>query len=195
MSRLDTSRFAAEIHRYVAAHGIDIGWRGLARDMPARFNGRTIELNAAFDLSSVSFYLLHSLGSIVGWSLDRDRVQAVFDELREAKAVRSREPERLERALVPFREFETVSSEYSVWALEALQLTGHVEEFSEFFRADLEAITIFHRTDVMPVWRTFFDDWRREVAAGIRCFEPFAARPIPTFTPVRFDWQEVQQRR
>jgi len=46
-------------------------------------------------------------------------------------------------------------------------------------RADLEAMTEFHRTGRAPVWHDFFSRWTADVAAGRRYLEPFQVQPIP----------------
>jgi hypothetical protein len=66
-------------------------------------------------------------------------------------------------------------------------------DYSEFFRADLEAITIFHRTGTLPVWREFLAAWHQDLRDGRRARRPFAPRPLPAFHPVRIDQQVVKQ--
>jgi hypothetical protein len=94
----------------------------------------------------------------------------------------------LERALAPFRAFEVRASEYAVWVLDQVGAAGVVAAYSTFFRADLEAITIFHRTGRAPVWRPFLARWK----ASMDC-APFTPRPVPVFRPVPIERQEVKQ--
>jgi hypothetical protein len=162
-------------------------------DTVATFDGLSIALNRANDPLWSSYYLVHSFGSIAGWARDRTGVQKMFDELRAAKGDRERDPGRLEAALVPFRAFETASSEYAVWVWRQADAQDVVADFSEFFRADLEAITIFHRTGRLPAWKPFLAEWHRTIESGQRRPSPFAARPIEGFRPVPIDLQEVKQ--
>ena len=68
--------------------------------------------------------------------------------------------------------------------------------FALFFRADLEAITIFHRTGQAPVWPEFLAAWKADVAAGRRVVVPFEPRPVPAgFRPARIETQQVEQER
>jgi hypothetical protein len=165
-------------------------------ETPAVFDGPSITVNAIHDAETRSFYLVHSFGSIVAWTDDLPGVAAMFRELRAAKKTRDADPDRLERALQPFRAFETRASEYSVWVLEQIGHPEAIEPFSVFFRADLEAITIFHRTGRAPVWPEFFAAWKADIATGRRVVEPFTPRPVPAgFRPVRIETQEVEQER
>ena len=105
------------------------------------------------------------------------------------------DPGRFEAALARFRAFEERASEYSV---HTLGLVGHawaIPAFTLFFRADLEAITIFHREGRAPIWSRFFHRVRDEAAAGARVVEPFMPVPVPPFRPVRFEPQVVKQER
>lgn len=162
-------------------------------DTPAVFDGLTVVLNDGHDLTELACYLVHSFGSIAGWSLETARVKEVFEELRASKEVKDSEPARFERALADFRRFEEASAEFAVGVLEATGDGALTPEVSEFFRADLEAITLFHRTGALPVWKEFLSAWRRDVAEGRRPAHPFQPRLAPPFTPVRIERQEVKQ--
>jgi hypothetical protein len=61
-------------------------------------------------------------------------------------------------------------------------------------RADLEALTAFHRTGQAPVWREFFARRTEEVAAGRREVPTFRPKPIPPFTPLEIECQEILQK-
>jgi hypothetical protein len=182
------------LHRYIKAHGVAVRRMVMAPEKPAEFDGLRITLNPTHDVDSLAYYLAHSYGSIVAWSVEPSSVQAVFDELRDAKTTRSGNPERLERALQPFRQFEARTSEYAVWVLEQAGFQIVIPDYTVFFRADIEAITIFHRTGRAPVWRLFLAQWKDEIARGVRSIDPFPPRAVPpTFSPMRIDLQEVKQ--
>ena len=61
--------------------------------------------------------------------------------------------------------------------------------------ADIEAMTIFHRTGKVPPWPEFFADWKAGVERGEVRNEPFRPKPVPRFRPVRIVKQEVLQER
>ena len=80
--------------------------------------------------------------------------------------------------------------------LSALLETGCADAlpaFVLFARADIEAIVGFHRDDIAPVWRTFFEAFQGRVACGERQLRPFEPKPVPPFVPVRLEPQEVIQ--
>ena len=73
---------------------------------------------------------------------------------------------------------------------------GHaelIEPYTMFFRADLEAMRIFHREGKAPVWPQFFAAWKRSVASGTITVKPYTPSLIPPFVPVRIPAQEVVQ--
>ncbi len=178
---------------YVLSRGIEVHWRQMAPDTPAVFDGLSIVLNDRHDLTELACYLVHSFGSIAGWSLETTRVTQVFEELRAAKEVKEAEPERFEHALATFRQFEEASSGFAVGVLEITGDTALIADVSEFFRADVEAITLFHRTGALPVWSEFLAGWRRDIAEGRRPRRPFEPLTAPPFTPARIERQEVKQ--
>jgi len=178
---------------YVGARGIHVRRQAMNPEIPAAFDGLTITLNPVHDVESLACYLIHSYGSIAGWSTDYERVRAMFEELRDAKESRRTDPERLERAITAFRTFEERASEYGVWVLNTLGFGDVANSYSIFFRADLEAMTIFHRTGRAPVWRTFFTAWRDAVARGDRPVAPFSPRVVPAFRLRSIPRQEVTQ--
>ena len=192
MGAIDRHTFA-RLESDVQSTGVAVRWRRMKPDTPAIFDGLSIVLNDEHDLGETAYYLVHSLGSIVGWSVETARVAQLFEELRASKATQDAEPERFERALATFRAFEEASSEIGVGILHRTGLAALAADFSEFFRADLEAITIFHRTGALPIWSEFLAAWHRDLAEGRREPRPFAARETPSFTPVKIDEQEVKQ--
>jgi hypothetical protein len=68
-----------------------------------------------------------------------------------------------------------------------------IPSYTNFMRADLEALTEFHHTGKAPVWREFFARWNAEVARGDRRVPPFEPKPVPPFQPVRTERQEILQ--
>ena len=70
-----------------------------------------------------------------------------------------------------------------------------IEPYTVFFRADIEAMTIFHRTGKEPRWPDFFAEWKQKVARGEIQIVPFTPKPIPPFKPVTIPKQEVLQER
>ncbi len=92
-----------------------------------------------------------------------------------------------------FRAFETESSEFAVWLLAELGHGDVIPSYTNFMRADLEALTEFHRTGKAPVWRDFFARWNEETADGRRLVLPYQAKQVPPFDPVRIEKQEVLQ--
>jgi hypothetical protein len=183
----------ADATAFVEAAGIEVRRTPLPRDTPAEFDGRSITLAAALDADAAAFILLHSFGSIVGWSLDKPGVTALLDDMRAAKGAREADPDRFERALARFRAFEIASSEYAVWALEAIGHPEAVAPYTTYFRADVEAITLFHRCGRAPVWDAFYKQWTADAAAGTRHIEPFQPKPVPPFTPTHTERQQVKQ--
>jgi len=158
-------------------------------EKPGEFDGPTITINPKHDLEALCYYLAHSFGSICQWSTDFGHAQKVFNRLRDAKKNASG----FEEALAQWRAFEEQSSEHAVWVLEETAHPEAVWPYSVFFRADLEAMTEFHRTGKEPAWPEFFADWKRKVAAGEIRIDPFRARAVPPFAPRRIETQEVVQ--
>jgi hypothetical protein len=193
--RFDFVELIDRVTACAARHGILVSSRPFPLGKAAEFDGQSVVLNSQHDEQSRGFYLVHSLGSIVGWSLDVEGVRALFDELRDAKHVRTAEPAHLESAVQRFRQFEEGASEYSVQILQDVDCAWAIASFSLFFRADLEAMTIFHRTGRAPVWPDFLAQWKEDVATGRRVLELFTPREIPPFAPRPFPKQEVMQER
>jgi len=118
----------------------------------------------------------------------------MFDELRDAKPEKETRPDRFDRALARYRAFETESSEFAVWLLADCGYFRVGGASSNFMRADLEAMSEFHRTGRAPIWRSFFQKWNDDVAAGRRQLVPFEPKPVPPFQPVKIEKQEILQR-
>jgi hypothetical protein len=189
MSTSNQTLFDA-LRRYIAPYGVRVDLKAMELEKPGEFDGPTITINPLHDLESRCFYLAHSLGSVVQWSTDFDGAKKVFDDLRRWKAGPP-----FEEALRRYQVFEQTSSQHAVWMLEDLSRPDAVEPYTVFFRADIEAMTIFHRTGREPRWPDFFAQWKSRAGRGDVWVEPFTPRPFPWFHPVRIDKQEVLQER
>lgn len=190
---MDRARLYQDVRDWADAHGVRVVQLRLKPEQAGAFDGVSVTLNSSYGVEELTYYLAHSLGSIVRRSLSRDAVQCLFDELRAAKADRA-DAARLERAIGAYRAFEVESSEFAVALLADLGHADAVPSYTNFMRADLEALTEFHRTGRAPVWREFFVRWNEEVASGRRVVEPFRPKPIPAFTPVAIENQEILQK-
>jgi len=180
--------------KWCQAHGIVVTEGALPPEKAGEFTGRRVLMNREFSSQDRIFYLTHAVGSIVIWSRDNRDVQQMFTELREAKKDRESQPNRLKQAIDRYRAFEIHSSELAIGLLHECQCSDLIGPYTNFMRADLEAMTEFHRTGKAPVWRDFFSRWNEDVAAGRRHLEPFQVQPIPEFEPVEFEKQEILQR-
>ncbi len=188
----ETGGLFDDLKRYVSSHGIRIQARKMDVDKPGEFDGPSITLNPVHDREALCFYLVHSFGSIFQWSTDCHQAQKVFAGLRDAKRGKTAGP-RFEEALEEWRLFEQNSSDHAVWVLGEIGHSEAIEAYTTFFRADIEAMTIFHRTGKEPRWPDFFADWKRKVASGEIRIEPFRPKPVSRFRPVRIEKQEVLQ--
>jgi hypothetical protein len=164
-------------------------------ETPGEFDGPTITINPRHDRPAAAYYLAHAFGSIVQWSTDFECAKKVFDDLRDVKKRRRKSQDAFEDAVLRWRKFEQISSEYAVWTLKESRHSLNIEPYTVFFRADIEAMTIFHRTGKAPEWPEFFGEWKRQVERGLIQPEPFAPRRVPPFTPVKIEKQEVLQER
>ncbi len=182
-----------DLRSWAEARGIQVTTRPLGEETPAEFDGVSVTLNPDQDTESRCYYLAHSLGSIVAWSLDPKGATAVYARLRVAKANKGTDPGRLEPALAGFAAFEELASEYAVGLLESIGHGEVVPDYTAFARADLDAMLLFHGRGKGPVWREFFPDWKRKVSRGEVVVRPYRTRPIPPFRPVRIRNQEVVQ--
>ncbi len=181
-----------DLRRFIVGHGVDVRERDMDVEKPGEFDGPTITINPAHDSTACAYYLAHSFGSIYQWSTDFTRARKVFEALRDAKADKST---RFESALEAWRLFEQTSSDHAVWTVAQIGRAEAVEPYTVFFRADIEAMTIFHRTGKEPRWPDFFADWKQKVAAGEIRIDPFRPKPVARFRPVRIEKQEVLQER
>lgn len=185
------NRALAILQQRCGEYGVEVRVRELDEETPAVFDGLGITLSTRIDTESRCYYLVHSLGSIVEWSLDLEASRGVYGELREAKKVKEREPSRFEAALAGFLQFEEVASQYAVWILGD---TGHselVDPYTVFARADAEAMVRFHREGVAPVWTEFFPAFKAQVASGERIVRPYTPARVPPFEPVEIPKQDV----
>jgi hypothetical protein len=89
--------------------------------------------------------------------------------------------------------FENTTWEFAVWLVTDSGHARFTPAFTNFGRADMEAMRVFHTTGQAPVWREFFAAWNEEVRRGARRVMPFAARSIPGFQAVRIPRQEIVQ--
>ena len=179
---------------YITRQGIDIATRNMDVEKPGEFDGPTITINPVHDPEARCYYLAHCFGSICQWSTDFAHAQGTLDELKEAKRGGVAE-RRFERAVEAWRRFEEVSSEHAVWTLTQVDHAAAIPAYTVFFRADIEAMTIFHRTGKEPRWPDFLAGWKNRVATGELRVEPFRPKPVPRFRPVRIEKQEVVQER
>lgn len=181
-----------DVSRFIASHGIDIHEKTMDVEKPGEFDGPTITINPKHDRQALCFYLAHSFGSIYQWSTDFERAQTVFNDLREAKNAPG---EDFELALEAWRTFEQTSSEHAVWTLGHIGHADVIDDYTVFFKADIEAMTVYHRTGKEPRWPDFFADWKRKVESGEIRVDPFRPKPVARFRPVRIEKQEVLQER
>ena len=181
-----------DLERFVSSSGVQVRLREMDLEKPGEFDGPTITINPAHDRQACCYYLAHSFGSIYQWSTDFEHARKVFGEIRDTK----RGPQGgFEAALQRWRRFEEVSSDHAVWVLAA---TGHedtIDAYTVIFRADIEAMSIFHRTGKEPRWPDFLAEWRERVAKGEIRVDPFRPKPVSRFQPVRIEKQEVLQER
>lgn len=177
----------------IEACGVQVLARRLKLETTGVFDGLTITTNTAYDLETRCYNIAHSFGHIAQWSLGFPRFQALYDDLHAAKLNKQNDPDRLKDALLRFRQYEEEASQYAAWLLID---TGHAEaipSFTNFARADLEAIVAFHRDGHAPFWHHFFEEWNAEIARGELQLRPFEPRPIPSITPILIEPQEVIQ--
>ena len=182
----------ADLERFISSNGIQVRFRQMEDEKPGEFDGPSITVNPAHDREACSFYLAHSFGSIYQWSTDSDHAKKVFETLRDAKMEKGAE---FEKALEVWRTFEETSSEHAAWTLEAIGHARVIDPYTVFFRADIEAMTIFHRTGKEPAWPDFFAEWKQRIARGELRVDPFRPKPVARFRPVPIEKQEVLQER
>jgi hypothetical protein len=185
-------RLFDDLKRFIASHGIAIRLQDMDVEKPGEFDGPTITINPKHDREASSFYLVHAFGSIYQWSTDFNRAQKVFNELRDAKKAGN---ERFEPALEAWRSFEQTSSEHAVWVMGEIGHGAAIDPYTVFFRADIEAMTVYHRTGKEPRWPEFFADWKIKVASGQIRIDPFTPKRVEPFRPLKIEKQEVVQER
>src|SRR5215468_10111394 len=157
----------AMVYEYLKAriesHGVQVLARQLGLETTGVFDGLSITTNTDYDLETRCYNIAHSFGHIAQWSLDYPRFQRLYDELHAAKDNKHADAVALEQALQRFRAYEEEASQY---AMRLLMDTGNADilpGFTNFARADIEAIVAFHRDGHAPVWHSFFDDWNEKV--------------------------------
>jgi hypothetical protein len=190
----DFEKIIGEIKSWCQSRGVEMQEQVLDSHKAGEFSGKLITTNRDYAAEERLYYLIHAIGSIVLWSKNKSSVQHMFDELREAKERKQDEPERLQGMIERYRSFEIESSELAVGLIMELGHSDIIPSYSNFMRADLEAMTEFHKTGRAPVWHKFFQEWNEEVAAGRRVPEPFSPKLIPPFCPVEIKKQEILQR-
>jgi hypothetical protein len=183
----------SELCRRARAYGIEVREKQLEKDKAGEFDGPTVTINIDNNAAERALFLAHSIGSVARWSLAAAESAAVYAELRAAKKSRQQDGERFERALAGFCAFEEMTSEHAVWLLADLDFPAAIAPYTEFARADLDAMVAFHRTGEAPIWREFFAHWKQQVAAHKMMVRPYQPRPIPPFRPVRIEAQEIVQ--
>lgn len=185
----------AGVRARAEAYGVRVTTAPLGPETAGLFDGLSVTLNpTGFTAEEQTYYLAHAVGSIVAWSVAPAECRAVFDELRDARRHRKDDPDRLEKAVGRYRQFEESASEYAVWLLADLGHADRVPSYTNFMRADIEALSHFHREGVALVWRDFFARWNAAVARGEQEVRPYQPRPIPSFRPVKIErTQEVLQ--
>jgi hypothetical protein len=177
----------------IEACGIRVEARQLGFETTGIFDGLSITTSTSYDLATRCHNIAHSLGHIAQWSLDYEGQQRLYDDLHAAKANKAADPVALEKALLRFRDYEEEASQYATWLLADSGNAEALPAFTNFARADIEAIVGFHRDGIAPIWHDFFDRWNGDVAAGRRTLVPFAPKPIPPFAPRWIEPQEVIQ--
>ncbi|HKI38343.1 MAG TPA: hypothetical protein VKA46_41220 [Gemmataceae bacterium] len=190
---VDWANVYERLRARIEAFGVCVLARRLGLETTGVFDGLSITTNTAYDLETRCHNIAHALGHVAQWSLDYSRQQRLYDDLHAAKANKAADPAALEGALQRFRSYEEEASQYAAWLLAACGPAGALPAFTNFARADIEAIVAFHRDGSAPVWHEFFARWNREVRAGERALVPFAPKPIPPFTPRPIEPQEVIQ--
>jgi hypothetical protein len=177
----------------IVASGVAVRAEQMRLETTGVFDGLSITTNTAYDLETRCHNIAHSFGHIAQWSLDTPRFRRQYDALYAAKADRAAHPDALRRALDHFRAYEEEASQYAAWLLANTASADALPSFTNFARADIEAIVAFHRDGTAPVWHTFFADWNARLARGEFCLRPFEPKPIPPFTPVAIPLQKVIQ--
>jgi hypothetical protein len=177
----------------IEACGVRVLAKQLGFETTGIFDGLSITTSTTYDLATRCHNIAHSFGHIAQWSLDYAGQQRLYDDLHAGKANKAADPAFLEQALARFRAYEEEASQYASWLLADTGNADALPAFTDFARADIEAIVGFHRNGIAPIWHEFFDRWNREVAEGQRRSLPFELKPVPPFTPRWIEPQEVIQ--
>ncbi len=182
------------VSKWAVDHGIAVGRAPMAPKQAGEFDGLSATMNAHFQRRGASLLSCSRAGEHCAVESEFRADTALFEELRAAKESKREKPARLEAAIERYRAFEIESSELAVWLLAELGQSEAIPPYTNFMRADLEALTHFHRVGIAPVWRDFFAHWNDEVRRGLRTVEPFRPKPIPQFKRKLIEKQEILQK-
>lgn len=183
----------ADLVKRAAQYGIATSQAALDEEVPGEFDGPTIRLNKHYDARERAFYLAHAIGSIAEWSIHPEQSHEIFQDLRDAKRQKRADAQRLQQALAAYLSFENTTWEFAAWLLEDLGHERFAADFSNFARADMEAMRVFHTTGKAPIWREFFASWNEKVRQGKQEVTPLVPRPIPSFRARKIPKQEIVQ--
>lgn len=189
----DWSLVYERLRSRIEAMGVQVHARPLGLETTGIFDGLTITTNTNYDIETRCHNIAHSLGHIAQWSIHTAHFHDLYVELNAAKANKQYDAEALARALRRFREYEEEASQYAAWLLIEAGCADALPGFTNFARADIEAIVAFHRDGFAPVWLPFFADWCERVRCGTLVVRSFEPKPIPPFTPIPIEAQEVIQ--
>src|SRR5437763_1639114 len=93
---MDFQSLYGKLFRWAKDHGIQTSDSSqLPRNQAGEFDGLSVTMNSDYPLEERCYYLVHSLGSIVDWSIDSAGVQRLFDDLRSAKQDDARQSDAL----------------------------------------------------------------------------------------------------
>jgi len=181
------------LRRRAGELGIRLREQPLDHETPGAFDGLSITLNMGWPIGERSYYLAHALGSIAQWSTAPEWSKGVFDELDAAKAEKASERARRENAIERYRAFEEGSSEFAVWLLADIGFSGVIPAYTDFMRADIEAMAEFHRTGSAPVWREHYAAWQEQRRRSGLSARPYVPKTMPRFKPQPMRHEEVKQ--
>jgi hypothetical protein len=191
----DWAKVYERLKTRIESLGVTVRAERLGLETTGIFDGLSITTNSEYDLETRCYNLAHSLGHVVQWSLDPPRFRTLYEELNAAKANKLADPAPLERALDQFRAYEEEASAYAAWLLAETGNADILPAFTNFARADIEAILAFHRDGCAPVWHEFFAAWNARVTRGELILRAFQPQAIPSFRPMAIERQEVIQGR
>lgn len=179
------TKISRDLTTYIESVGVDVRSEKLGFETTGTFDGISLTTNIDCDWETRCHNMAHSLGHIVQWSLDPVKFETLYADLRVAKASQPIDVAAIEKILTRFRDYEVEASEYAVWLLTEIGHADVIPRFTNFARADIEAIIGYHRDGIAPIWEDFYRAWNERVATGGQPVESFALKPIPKFTPVR----------